>query len=105
MSLLAGSCVIAPGGVVTGTGLAKAIADACMAPNPPGSTTESSLQQFCNLLAAGIVDHLVTNGVVSVTTTITSVDGALQTYGTPAGPVPTTPPVSPVPLSGTGTIA
>lgn len=68
MPLLAGVCVIAPGGFVTGTGLAKAIADALTAPSPPGTTTsESSLQQFANLLAAAIVEHIVANGAVSVT--------------------------------------
>lgn len=67
MPLLAGACVITPARVVTGTGLAKAIADACMAPNPPGTTTESALQSFCNLLAAAIVEHITTNAAVSVT--------------------------------------
>lgn len=67
MALNPGACVIAPGGIVTGTGLAKAIGDACMAPNPPGSTTESSLQNFCNRLALAIVEHFITNGQITVT--------------------------------------
>lgn len=66
MPLIPGACVIAPGGVVTGIGLAKAIADACMATNPPRSTTESSLQQFCNLLAIAICSHIAANATLNV---------------------------------------
>jgi hypothetical protein len=66
MPLIAGACVIAPGGAVTGVGLAKAIAEACSTPNPPGATTESALQQFSNLLALAIVEHIVTNATVTV---------------------------------------
>ncbi len=87
MPLVAGFCTIAPGGIVTGTGLAKAIADACMAPNPPGSTTESSLQNFCNLLAVAIVGHIVTNATVTVIAgipVVTAGSAAAQTGATTA---------------------
>lgn len=93
MPLLAGACVIAPGGVVTGTGLAKAIADALTAPSPPGTTTsESSLQQFSNLLAAAIVEHIIANGVISVTVTVppgvpvATAGSALAQTGATTGP-------------------
>lgn len=59
--------MIAPGGIVTGTGLAKAIGDALAAPLPPGSTTtESAMESFANNLAAAIVEHIVANGLISV---------------------------------------
>ncbi len=98
MPLLAGACVIAPGAVVTGTGLAKAIADACITPNPPGSTTEQALQQFANLLAAAIVQHIVTNGVITVNVApgipVTTAGTALAQTGATTAPGP-----------GTGSIA
>lgn len=97
MPLIAGACLIAPGGVVTGTGLAKAIAEACSTPNPPGSTTESALQQFSNLLAAAIVEHIVMNATVSVTVA----PGILvATAGSPAAQTGATT----GPGSGTGTV-
>lgn len=87
MALLAGACVISPAGVVSGTGLAAAIATATLAPNPPGSTTESSLQSWCNLLAAAIVQHIVTNASVIVVAGIpvtTAGTAAAQTGATTA---------------------
>lgn len=66
MPLIAGAAVVAPGGVVTGTGLARAIAEACSTSAPPGSPAEVSLQQFSNLLAAAIVEHIVANAQVTV---------------------------------------
>lgn len=98
MPLLAGACVITPARVVTGTGLAKAIADACMAPNPPGSTAESSLQSFCNLLAAAIVTHITTNATVTVSVTagipVTTAGSAVAQTGATTAPG-----------AGTGTVA
>lgn len=88
MPLLAGACVIAPGLVVTGTGLAKAIADACAAPNPPGATTESALENFSNRLAAAIVEHIVTNATVTVVAGIpvATAGSAVAQTGATVGP-------------------
>ena len=89
MPLIAGTCVIAPGPVVTGFGLAKAIADALAAPLPAGSTTtESAMQSFANNLAAAIVEHIVTNATVTVVAGIpvaTAGTAAAQT-GATVGP-------------------
>lgn len=98
MALLAGTCVIAPGGIVTGTGLAKAIADACMAPNPPGATTESALQNFSNRLAAAIVDHITTNASVTVTV---AAGIPVATAGSPSAQTGATTATG----AGTGTVA
>ncbi len=97
MPLIAGACIISPAGVVSGTGLAAAIATATMAPNPPGSTPESCLQSWCNLLAAAIVQHIVTNATVTVSVVagipVTTAGSALAQTG-----------VTTAPGAGTGTV-
>ncbi len=98
MALLAGACVISPAGVVSGTGLAAAIATATMTPPTPPFTSENSLQQWCNLLAAAIVTHIVTNASVTVSVVAgipvtTAGTAAAQTGATTA------------PGAGTGTVA
>ena len=98
MSLLAGSCLIADNGTVTGTGLAKAMADATMAAPPAGSSTNAQLQQWINLLAVAIVNHLTANAAITVTVSA----GGLQTTPNPNNPSTATgAPASPVNLSGT----
>jgi hypothetical protein len=101
VTLLAGSCSIAPGGAVTGTGLAKALADAMMAPPAPGADSNKMLEQWANLTAAAIVNYLTANA--SITVTIKPSDVGLQQAPTPGGPVPTLGPLLPVPLTGTVT--
>lgn len=98
MTLLAGSCTIAEDNSVSGTGLALAIAQATLAPRPDGATANQTLAQWCNLLAAAIVDHLVAEGVVSVTVNA----GGLQRTPDPNNPnSPTAAPAAPVALTGT----
>lgn len=94
MPLIAGTCAIAPGGIVTGVGLAKAIAEACIAPNPPRSTSEDALAHFANLLAGAIVDHIVTNATVTVA-------AGIVVAGTGGGPAPV---VGATTSPGTGTV-
>lgn len=109
MPLIAGACtitepVLSPTGqvitppVVAGTGLALAIAQATMAPAPIGSTSQTSLQSWCNSLAAAIVNHIVTNASVTVSVVAgipvtTAGTAAAQTGATTA------------PGAGSGTVA
>lgn len=99
MPLIAGTCSIADTGAVTGTGLAKAMADATMASPPSGATTNQCLQQWINMLAVAIVDHLVTNAQITVT--VGPADAGLQRTPNPNNPnTPTLGPSADVPLSG-----
>ena len=101
MSLEAGTCNIADNGAVTGTGLAKVMADALMASaSPVGTGRNAGLATWTNALAAAIVDHLVNNAQVTVT--VTPSDAGLQRTPNPNDPnTPTTGPVSDVALAGT----
>ncbi len=99
MALEAGMCTIAADNAVTGTGLAKAMAEALMAAPPPGAGSRQMLEQWTNLLAAAIVDHLVSNAQISVV--VAPTDAGLQRTPSPNNPnTPTVGPASPVVLSG-----
>lgn len=100
MALDAGSCTIVGEGdavVVTGTGLAKALADAMMAPPPAGVDSNKMLEQWANLTAQAIVDYLKENAEVKVVVS----ESGLQSYMTMGGPSPTAAPLEPVELAGT----
>ena len=99
MALTAGSCTIDAEGNVSGTGLAKAMADALMATPPAGLSTNQMLAQWTNLLAAAIVDHLVSNAAISVT--VAPSDAGLQRTPNPNDPnTPTQGPAAEVVLAG-----
>lgn len=99
MPLEAGSCTIANNGTVSGTGLAKAMADALMTAPPSGGGSNKSLEQWTNLLAAAIVDHLVSNAQITVT--VSPADAGLQRTPNPNDPnTPTLGPATAVELPG-----
>jgi hypothetical protein len=102
MALEAGSCTIAPDKTVSGTGLARAIAENYLPVfGSIGLPTASldKLAQFCNGLATAIVDHIVANAEITVT--VTTLDAGLQRTPNPNDPnTPTLGPASDVELTG-----
>lgn len=93
MALAAGSCAVASDGTVSGTGLAKAIADAhtaafaavSMPPDVIAKLMSSGYTAaFSNSLAAAIVNHITANAAVTVT--IHTTDTGLQTSTAVASP-------------------
>lgn len=119
MSMIAGSCTIATDGTITGTGLAKDLADAWktalatthlaldggtkVIPLSAASQATALLgggftAAFCNAAAAAIVSHITTNAEVTVK--IAAGDSALQRTPNPNNP--TTDTLGP---SGTKTLA
>ena len=108
MALSAGTCSIASDGTVTGTGLAKTIADAhkaafsafspAQAPKAIARLMTSGFYEtFSNALAAAIINHLTSNGEITVT--IHPTDIGLQTSA--AAGSPTTGPAANKTLTGT----
>ena len=100
MPLTPGTCAIAENGTVTGTGLAKAMADALMASSSAaGKGANAGLQAWTNALAVAIVDHLVANAAITVT--VAPTDAGLQRTPNPNDPAtPTLGPTSDVVLNG-----
>jgi hypothetical protein len=100
MALLAGSCTISEDNVVSGTGLAKAMAEATMLAPPAGATANQCLEQWINQLAVAIVDHLVANAEVTVT--VGAGDAGLQRTPNPnSAETATLAPAAPVNIGGT----
>jgi hypothetical protein len=101
MALLAGSCTIAADKTVSGTGLARALAEAHMVALSalPGLAprSRSAMEALFNAQAAAIVDHITANAEVTVT--ITPSDSGLQRD--PASSDPTLAPAADKVLTGT----
>jgi hypothetical protein len=106
MALTIGSCSVAEDGSVSGSGLAKAIAEAHTGPLFAAGTDKlpagprAYYAALSEALATAIIEHIQAHAEVEVT--VTTSDAGLQTTPDPNDPgVPTDAPASDKTLAGT----